>query len=148
MPKAFFKMSRCRVTNSSSRRKRAISSALAGSLNVKAPGPVCPRIENSLLQRFKLQTETPSSWLNCWTLRSPDFNIATASRFNSSSNRRPFLFVPIFVLFHVLALNYEHSRLSAISDPPQLFTVSLHRQGLFTLGIETLASQNLRTQQG
>jgi hypothetical protein len=24
----------------------------------------------SLLQRFKLQTETPSSWLNCWALRS------------------------------------------------------------------------------
>ena len=52
----------------SSRRSRAISSALAGSLNLKAPGPVCSPIENSLLQRLKLQTETPSSWLNCWAL--------------------------------------------------------------------------------
>jgi hypothetical protein len=65
MPKAFFKMSRCRVMNSSSRRSRAISSALVGSLNLKAPGPVCSPIETSLLQRFQLQTETPSSWLNC-----------------------------------------------------------------------------------
>src|ERR1700687_4004167 len=122
MPKAFFKMSRCRVMNSSSRRSRAISSALVGSLNLKAPGPVCSPIQTSLLQRFKLQTETPSSWLNCWALRSPDFNIATASRLNSSSNRRPFLFVPLFSFFStVLALNYEHSRLSATSGTPHQY---------------------------
>src|ERR1700682_3196833 len=128
MPKAFFKMSRCRVMNSSSRRSRAISSALVGSLNLKAPGPVCSPIQTSLLQRFKLQTETPSSWLNCWALRSPDFNIATASRLNSSSNRRPFLFVPLFSFFStVLALNYEHSRLSATSGTPHFRDL---RQGL------------------
>ena len=38
------------MTNSSSRRNRAISSALAGSLDVKAPGPVCARFDNSLRQ--------------------------------------------------------------------------------------------------
>jgi hypothetical protein len=80
-------MSRFRVMNSSSRRNRAISSALAGSPAQKGPGPLGPPIGNSLLQRFKLQTDTPSSLLNCWALRSPDFNILTASRLNSSSNR-------------------------------------------------------------
>jgi hypothetical protein len=112
MPKAFFKMSRCRVMNSSSRRNRAISSALAGSLARKAPRPVGSPIGNSLLQRFKLQTDTPSSWLNCWPLRSPDFNILTASRLNSSSNRRPCLFVPLFSFFSTF---YYSSQLRALT---------------------------------
>jgi hypothetical protein len=65
-----------------------------------------------------------------WAARSPaDDPERTLYRLNSNKGTkceiglylRPSLSVrsSIFVLFHVLALNYEHLRLSAISDPPQ-----------------------------
>src|SRR5215475_9682678 len=95
MPNAFFSMSLCRFTVSSSRRSFAFSSSSSEPCLTALLSPLLPWI---LLHRFRLHTDTPSSWLSCLAVRCPLSSILTASRWNSSSNRFPYLLVVSFIL--------------------------------------------------
>ena len=81
MAKAFFKMSRWRVTAASSRSSSSIRLWVASEA-LKASRPCWP------YWRFHLpkeQSETPNSRLSCTAERSPRSNNSTALRLNSSS---------------------------------------------------------------